>query len=405
MRRLQVLIVDDEELARLRLRSLLADCALPGAEVVGEAGSAAEALHKLSAAPVDLVLLDIQMPGLGGLQLAERMRSLASPPKVVFVTAHAEHALKAFEIDAVDYLTKPVRRARLQEALVRVAQRLDRVAPAAPAKPAAPAEQPVLVVSDRGRVQRVPVADILYLKAELKYVTLRTPAHAYVLDDSLSDLEQRLGDVMLRIHRNALVARTAVTKLDLHGPAFGVAVAGAIAGRAPLQLRDGRARHERVAMDAQHDVAQALLQIRQRVVQHVRMRRGAQGDVLELRLQVQDVGDRDALHAPAIADDQHRLFGSRGRPGRRRAVGQQAAHAQARQLLVVDDQHLQARHGQGLRVIVGRVTAARPGARGSGRRRSGRPGIRNGSRASGAGARARRPGRCRGPPGRRCPRC
>ena len=215
MNRLRVLIVDDEDLARLRMRSLLADCASPAAEVAGEAGSAAEALHWLAANQADLVLLDINMPGLDGLQLAERLRTSANPPKIVFVTAHATHALKAFEIDAVDYLTKPVRRARLHEALVRVAQRLDRPAPVVPAAPvAAPAEQPVLVVSDRGRVQRVPVVDILYLKAELKYVTLRTPAHAYVLDDSLSDLEQRLGDAMLRIHRNALVARTAVTRLE-----------------------------------------------------------------------------------------------------------------------------------------------------------------------------------------------
>ena len=221
MARLKVLIVDDEELARLRMRSLLADCASPSAEVAGEAGSAAEALHWLAGNAADLVLLDINMPGLDGLQLAERLRTAAHPPKIVFVTAHASHALKAFEIDAVDYLTKPVRRARLQEALVRVAQRLDR-APVAPATPvAAPAEQPVLVVSDRGRVQRVPLADILYLKAELKYVTLRTPAHAYVLDDSLSDLEHRLGDTMLRIHRNALVARTAVTKLERRAPTEG----------------------------------------------------------------------------------------------------------------------------------------------------------------------------------------
>lgn len=220
MTRLKVLIVDDEDLARLRMRSLLADCASPAAEVAGEAGSAAEALHWLSANQADLVLLDINMPGLDGLQLAERLRASVRPPRIVFVTAHAHHALKAFEIDAVDYLTKPVRRARLQEALVRVAQRLDR-APAAPPRPPEPAEQPVLVVSDRGRVQRVPVADILYLKAELKYVTLRTPAHAYVLDDSLSDLEQRLGDVMLRIHRNALVARTAVTKLERRAPTDG----------------------------------------------------------------------------------------------------------------------------------------------------------------------------------------
>jgi len=222
MNRLKVLIVDDEELARLRMRSLLADCASPAAEVAGEAGSTAEALHWLASNDADLVLLDINMPGLDGLQLAERLRASARPPRIVFVTAYAGHALKAFEIDAVDYLTKPVRRARLQEALVRVAQRLDRPLPvAAPVAAAAPAEQPVLVVSDRGRVQRVPLADILYLKAELKYVTLRTPAHAYVLDDSLSDLEQRLGDTMLRIHRNALVARTAVTKLERRAPQEG----------------------------------------------------------------------------------------------------------------------------------------------------------------------------------------
>jgi len=218
MARLKVLIVDDEELARLRMRSLLADCAQPGAEVVAEAGSAAEALHALSTAQVDLVLLDIRMPGLDGLQLAERLRALDTPPSIVFVTAHAEHALKAFDMAATDYLTKPVRRARLQEALARVVQRLDRAAPPPVAPAAAPAEQPVLVVSDRGRVQRVPVADILYLKAELKYVTLRTPAHAYVLDDSLSDLEQRLGDAMLRIHRNALVARGAIRKLERRAP-------------------------------------------------------------------------------------------------------------------------------------------------------------------------------------------
>jgi two-component system response regulator AlgR len=214
--KLRVLIVDDEELARLRLRGLLADCTLPGAEVVGEAASASEALHKLAAVEADVVLLDIQMPGPDGLQLAARLRAQTRRPLVVFVTAHAGHALQAFDIDAADYLTKPVRRARLQEALVRVAQRLG--APIAANGAEGPPEQPVLVVSDRGRMQRVPVAEILYLKAELKYVTLRTAEHAYVLDDSLSDLEQRLGDLMLRVHRNALVARSAVTRLERHAP-------------------------------------------------------------------------------------------------------------------------------------------------------------------------------------------
>lgn len=215
MSRLRVLIADDEELARLRMRSLLADCAAPAAEVVAEAASGPEALHQLSTTQVDLVLLDIRMPGLDGLQLAERLRRLPDPPRVVFVTAHAEHALQAFDIDAVDYLTKPVRRARLQEALVRVAQRLG-TPMAAPAAAAATgtADPLVLVVSDRGRVQRIPVADVLYLKAELKYVTLRTADHQYVLDDSLAELEQRLGTAVLRVHRNALVARAAVRALE-----------------------------------------------------------------------------------------------------------------------------------------------------------------------------------------------
>jgi two-component system response regulator AlgR len=124
------------------------------------------------------------------------------------VTAHAEHALRAFELEAADYLTKPVRRERLQAALERVARRLG----AAAESPAAVG--PVIVVSERGRLVRVPLSEVLYLKAELKYVTLRTARHSYVLDDALSDLEQRLGDRFLRVHRNAVVAKAAVRALE-----------------------------------------------------------------------------------------------------------------------------------------------------------------------------------------------
>lgn len=206
---LRVLIVDDEELARLRLRGLVNDCIEPKAAVVGEAASAARALELLATQPCDLVLLDIQMPGRDGLQFAAELKRLAAPPAVVFVTAHAEHALRAFDLEAVDYLTKPVKRDRLQAALQRVAQRAALV-PAAP-----PTEDvPVIVISDRGRIVRVPVADVLYLKAELKYVTLRTAARSHVLDESLAELEQRLGDRFLRVHRNALVARHAVRALE-----------------------------------------------------------------------------------------------------------------------------------------------------------------------------------------------
>jgi two-component system, LytTR family, response regulator AlgR len=211
---IKVLLVDDEELARLRLRGLVNDCAEPKASVVGEAANAAQAMAFLAENPCDLLLLDIHMPGLDGMQLAAQLRQKPNPPAVVFVTAHAEHALRAFDLEAVDYLTKPVKRDRLHAALQRVAQRLaPRTAAAAPDAPQ-DAELPVIVVSDRGRIVRVPVADVLYLKAELKYVTLRTADHTFVLDESLSDLEARLGERFLRVHRNALVARKAVRALE-----------------------------------------------------------------------------------------------------------------------------------------------------------------------------------------------
>ena len=222
---LRILLVDDEDLARLRLRALVEACTEPRATVVGEAANAAQAMVWLqqhgqgpdapagaAQAACHLVLLDIHMPGRDGLQLADELRQLPQPPAVVFVTAHATHAVQAFDVDAADYLTKPVRLDRLQQSLLRVASRLGRVAPRPPEPTAA--EEPVLVVSERGRVVRVPVAEVLYLKAELKYVTLRTASHTHVLDDALSDLEQRLGGRFLRVHRNALVARSAVRALE-----------------------------------------------------------------------------------------------------------------------------------------------------------------------------------------------
>ena len=217
---LRVLIVDDEEPARWRLRSLVEDCPAPRAEVAGEAANATQARVWLAEHACDLLLLDIAMPGPSGLAFADELRrSAPASLAVVFVTAHAEHALQAFDLAATDYLTKPVRRERLQAALQRVADqralRLGSTSPssAVPAPPGA-AEDAMLVVTDRGRVVRVPLADVLYLKAELKYVTVRTARHSHVLDESLSELEARLGPGFLRIHRNALVARRAVRALE-----------------------------------------------------------------------------------------------------------------------------------------------------------------------------------------------
>jgi two-component system response regulator AlgR len=221
---MRVLIVDDEEPARLRLRALLGDLAAELAITdVAEAADADAALARLQAHPADAVLLDIHMPGVHaptqGLRLAEALRGLALPPALIFVTAHTDHALAAFELEAADYLTKPVRLERLRAALQRVQQRL-RLAAAAASQPggAAAIDGPVLVVGDRGRVLRLPIAEVLVLKAELKYVTLRTATREHVLDQSLAELEQRLAELggrFVRVHRNALVARHAIRAFEL----------------------------------------------------------------------------------------------------------------------------------------------------------------------------------------------
>jgi two-component system response regulator AlgR len=213
---MRILIVDDEPLARQRLRGLVE--ALAGGDGglqvdgVAEAGDADAAVAALQAEPADLVLLDIQLPGRDGLRLAPALQALPRPPLVVFVTAHGEHALRAFELQALDYLTKPVRRERLQAALQRAAQQLALVRGVPP--PVVP--EPVLVLSERGRVLRLPVREALVLKAEQKYVTLRTAQQTFVLDDSLSDLERRLGPGFVRVHRNALVAVAAIRELQPH---------------------------------------------------------------------------------------------------------------------------------------------------------------------------------------------
>jgi two-component system response regulator AlgR len=208
---LRILVVDDEPLARSRLRTLLGDCNSPSAAVAAEAANATEAMEQLRRQAVDAVLLDIHMPGADGLALAQALRTLPEPPAVVFVTAYAEHAVAAFELEAVDYLTKPVRLERLQAALQKV-ERLQQ----ARRVPQASGPEDVLVIQDRGRTERVPLNEVLYFKAELKYITVRTAGRSYILDGSLSELEERHGAHFLRVHRNALVARRAVRALEKH---------------------------------------------------------------------------------------------------------------------------------------------------------------------------------------------
>jgi two-component system response regulator AlgR len=205
MRALKILLVDDEALARSRLRALLGDCTAPASVVAAEASDAVQAMSALQHQSFDAVLLDVHMPGADGLALAGLIARLPRPPAVVFVTAHAGHAVQAFELDAVDYLTKPVRLERLRQAL----QKVERAMQIRQAQEPEKAEE-TLLIQDRGRAERVPIAEVLYFKAELKYVTVRTAGRSYILDGSLSELEARLGSRFMRIHRNALIARRAV---------------------------------------------------------------------------------------------------------------------------------------------------------------------------------------------------
>ena len=209
MSALRVFIADDEAPARERLKELLADIAaeLP-TEVVGEAPNGLEAVARLPGSGAQLLLLDIEMPGMGGLEVARHLAGLPAGPAVVFVTAHDRHAVEAFELNALDYLVKPVRAARLAAALKKAAaagppprQQLARAA-------ARPREY--LSVAERNRIVLVPVRDIVYLRAELKYVTLRTRAGEHLIEEPLVALEREFAQAFVRVHRNCLVAKSAV---------------------------------------------------------------------------------------------------------------------------------------------------------------------------------------------------
>jgi two-component system response regulator AlgR len=208
----RVLIVDDEAPARHRLRELLADCAgaLP-VEIVGEADNGLDALTCAQQQAIDIVLLDIRMPGMDGIECAAHLNRLELPPAVIFSTAYDAYACQAFELNAVDYLLKPVRTERLAQALSRArslgAATLERL------RDAHPKARTHLSLSEKGRIVLIPVDDILYLKAELKYVTVCTAAREFLIEESLTRLESEFGDRFLRIHRNCLVARPRIREI------------------------------------------------------------------------------------------------------------------------------------------------------------------------------------------------
>lgn len=201
---MKILLVDDEALARARMRQLLeglGDCA-----VCAEAASGEAALQAVNRQQPDVLLLDIRMPGMDGLEVARHLQALDEPPAIIFTTAYNDYALQAFETHAVDYLLKPVRSERLAEALAH-ARRLTRAqAVALQDADQLAAVREHICANVRGSLQLIAVEEIRYFLADQKYVTVCSAGDSVLIEDSLKSLEQEFGERFVRIHRNALVA-------------------------------------------------------------------------------------------------------------------------------------------------------------------------------------------------------
>jgi two-component system response regulator AlgR len=211
----RILIADDEAPARSRLRDLLDEAreAFP-LVIVDEARNGREALDALNREKVDIVLLDIRMPEMDGIEAARHIAGMPQPPAIIFTTAFDSYAIKAFELNAIDYLLKPIRLERLLVALgkTRAAQPVSRQALDA----AANLPRKHLSVHERGKIHLVPLADVLYLRAELKYVTVKTAEREYLVEESLTHLEEEFASSFVRVHRNCLVAREAIAGFERH---------------------------------------------------------------------------------------------------------------------------------------------------------------------------------------------
>jgi two-component system, LytTR family, response regulator AlgR len=237
MSELKVFISDDEQPARERLRTLLEDIAaeLP-TKVVGEARNGVEAIELLPPSGAQVLLLDIQMPGMGGLEVARHLARLAAPPRIIFITAHDRHAVEAFELNALDYLLKPVRAERLAAALKKAT-----VPDNARLEKAAEAPREYLSLAERNRIVLLPVRDILFLRAEEKYVTVRTRSREHLVEEPLIALEKEFAARFIRIHRNCLVARAAIRGFERapgeEGEAHWLVVLDGLEERLPVSRR------------------------------------------------------------------------------------------------------------------------------------------------------------------------
>ena len=211
-----VFIVDDEPPARHRIKELLNDCnaQLP-LELVGEASNGRDALEQLAVLHADVVLMDIRMPQMDGIELAQHLNKLDKPPVIIFTTAYDNYAIQAFEQHAIDYLLKPIRLGRLFEALTRARG-------AVPVKSEVlqeltPESRKNLSIQERGKILLIPIEKVIYLRAELKYITVRTVEREYLAEEPLGALEKEFAARFVRIHRNCLVAKAEIESFEKAG--------------------------------------------------------------------------------------------------------------------------------------------------------------------------------------------
>ena len=202
---LHLLIADDEAPARNRLRDLLAE--IDHVAIVAEAKNGIEAIDMALETKPNLMLLDIRMPVMDGIEAAQHAQKLQPRPHIIFTTAFDVYAIKAFDLNAIDYLLKPIRQERLQAAINKAhALQPNQIAASKPLQDIFKKSRSHLSIHERGRVLLVPIETIIYLRAELKYITVRTVEREYLIEESLTHLEVEFGERFIRLHRNCLVA-------------------------------------------------------------------------------------------------------------------------------------------------------------------------------------------------------
>ncbi len=240
---MKVLIVDDEQPARDRLRQLIDD--IDRFDVVGEAGNGADALALAVEANPDVVLLDIRMPGMDGIEAAHYLNELSNPPAVVFTTAYDEYAIQAFEARAIGYVLKPVRRSRLEAALKHAARLAGNTLREITKEEGLNAARTHVCAQVQGELRLIPVAEIAYFRADQKYVSVYHDKGQNLLDESLKSLEAAFGDDFVRIHRAALVAVDRIERLEKTSD-----------GKVRIVLRDDSQRDDKELIISRRHVAE-----------------------------------------------------------------------------------------------------------------------------------------------------